>query len=100
MNPPTKVGRRDEACPSGNKGEEGGEYMENAHVSYHAHSPFPESMVQSSPHSRRAYPSPLMFTQQVRSTYTYTYVCIVTFICICMYLVCEDTKDICVYKSL
>ncbi|GFY97694.1 SNF1-related protein kinase regulatory subunit beta-2 [Actinidia rufa] len=58
-------GRRDEAGPSGNKGEEGGEYMENAHVSYHAHSPFPDSMVQSPPHSRRAYPSPLMFTQQV-----------------------------------
>ena len=62
-------GRRDEAGPSGNKGEE---YMEYAHVSHHAHSPFPESMVQSPPHSPRAYPSPLMFTHQVRSTHTRT----------------------------
>ncbi|PSS06464.1 SNF1-related protein kinase regulatory subunit beta-2 like [Actinidia chinensis var. chinensis] len=55
-------GRRDEGGPSGNKGEE---YMEYAHVSHYAHSPFPESMVRSPPHSPRAYPSPLLFTHQV-----------------------------------
>ncbi|KAI8007175.1 SNF1-related protein kinase regulatory subunit beta-2 [Camellia lanceoleosa] len=71
-------GRKDEeaGCSSGTKHEEGEddeeEYMmEYAHggggarVSYHAHGPFPESMVQSPPHSPRAYHSPLMFTPQV-----------------------------------
>ncbi|KAA8524869.1 hypothetical protein F0562_011292 [Nyssa sinensis] len=64
-------GKKDEAGPSGTENEESEEYMEyahgGAHVSYHAHGPFPESMVQSPPHphSPRAYPSPLMFTQQV-----------------------------------
>ncbi|GMP66543.1 hypothetical protein CsSME_00026860 [Camellia sinensis var. sinensis] len=72
-------GRKDEeaGCSSGTKHEEGEEeeeeeyMMEYAHggggarVSYHAHGPFPESMVQSPPHSPRAYHSPLMFTPQV-----------------------------------
>ncbi|XP_059661252.1 SNF1-related protein kinase regulatory subunit beta-2-like [Cornus florida] len=62
-------GKKDEAGPSATKNEEGEEYMEYAHggaqVSYHAPGPFPESMVQSPPHSPRAYQSPLMFTPQV-----------------------------------
>lgn len=66
-------GRKDEAGPSGftsTTNEEGEEYMEEyvhggAHVSYHAQGPFPDSMVQSPPHSPRRYCSPLMFTPQV-----------------------------------
>ncbi|KAA8526620.1 hypothetical protein F0562_008177 [Nyssa sinensis] len=62
-------GKKDETGPSGTKDEEGEEYMEyahdGAHVSYHAHDPYPESMVQSPPHTPRASQSPLMFTPQV-----------------------------------
>ncbi|KAM7498453.1 hypothetical protein LguiA_022867 [Lonicera macranthoides] len=60
-------GRKDEAGPSGDKTQEEEEYMEYAaQVSnYRARGPFPESMVQSPPHSPRAYQSPLLFTPQV-----------------------------------
>ncbi|XP_059662867.1 SNF1-related protein kinase regulatory subunit beta-2-like [Cornus florida] len=63
-------GKKDEASPSETKYGEGKEYMEcghgGVHVNYHAHSLFPESMVQSPIQSPRAqYQSPLMFTPQV-----------------------------------
>ncbi|XAR55257.1 hypothetical protein NMG60_11035282 [Bertholletia excelsa] len=57
--------RENESGPSGTGNEGGEEYMECAPVSYHAHDPFPESMVQSPPCSPRADRSPLIFTPQV-----------------------------------
>lgn len=66
------VFRRNETGSSGAKSdeetEEGEEYMEFPHVSYHTPAPFQESMVQSPPHSPRAYHSPLVFTPQVSVT--------------------------------
>ncbi|KAG5545803.1 hypothetical protein RHGRI_018085 [Rhododendron griersonianum] len=57
-------GRKDEAGPSGitrsTADEEGEEYMEYAHGG-----PFPDSMVQSPPHSPRPYCSPFIFAPQV-----------------------------------
>lgn len=62
------MSRRDEAGPSGARSVEneevGEEYMEYAH----APDPFPESMVQFSLHSPRAYHTPLNFTPQVSVT--------------------------------
>lgn len=61
-------GRKDEAGPSGitrsTADEEGEEYMEYAHGG-----PFPDSMVQSPPHSPRPYCSPFIFAPQVSFTY-------------------------------
>lgn len=58
-------GKKEEGETSGlikNQEDEEEEYMEYAH----GHGQFPDSMVQSPPHSPKAYQSPLIFTPQVR----------------------------------
>lgn len=67
------VFKRDEAEASGAKNEEDGvEYMEYAHGSYHAPTSFSDFMLHSPPHSPRAYHPPLGFTPQVICFYYFS----------------------------